>query len=80
MNNSEMSENQESFCDCKPSILVVDDNEFNILPIKHMIKDNFNFEVEEACNGLVALQKFQAGLSKPCGCENRAFKLIFMDI
>lgn len=29
-------------CDCQARILVVDDNEFNILPLKLLIKENFD--------------------------------------
>ena len=44
---------------CKPKILVVDDTEFNIIPVKLLIKDNFNIIIEEACNGEVAVNMFK---------------------
>ena len=45
-----------------------------------MINENFKLEVEEACNGQIALEKFKQGFEKECGCPNRAYKLIFMDL
>ena len=67
-------------CQCEPRILVVDDIQFNILPVKLMIQENFQLEIEEAHNGQVALEKFKQGYEKECGCPNRAFNLIFMDL
>jgi hypothetical protein len=32
----------------KEKILVVDDIEFNIIPVKMMIKENFDIDIEEA--------------------------------
>lgn len=26
-------------CDCRPRILIVDDNEFNLLPLRHLIRE-----------------------------------------
>jgi hypothetical protein len=33
----------------------VDDIEFNIIPVKMMIKENFDIDIEEASNGAIAL-------------------------
>ena len=46
-------------CDCKPRILVVDDIEFNILPVKLLIKEHFDIDIEEAENGAIAVDKFK---------------------
>ena len=35
-----------SKCECQPRILVVDDNHFNIMVIKSLIKEDFGIEVE----------------------------------
>ena len=42
-------------CNCEPRILVVDDNDFNILPLKLLIKENFDIDIEEASNGAIAV-------------------------
>jgi uncharacterized membrane protein len=34
---------------------VVDDIEFNIIPVKYLIKENFDIDVEDASNGAIAL-------------------------
>jgi hypothetical protein len=35
-----------SKCGCQPRILVVDDNHFNIMVIKSLIKEDFGIDVE----------------------------------
>ena len=45
-----------------------------------MIKDNFMLDIEEAPNGKIGYEMFKEGFDKPCGCENRAYKLVFMDL
>jgi hypothetical protein len=35
-------------CDCTARILVVDDIDFNILPLRLLIKEHFDIEIEEA--------------------------------
>ena len=67
-------------CDCCPSILIVDDIFFNMMAVRLMIEDKFNMGVSEALDGNIAVDMFKAGLDKPCGCPNRAFNLIFMDM
>lgn len=67
-------------CDCKPKVLVVDDNQFNILALKSTILDNFDVEVHEAGNGLIAVEMYTEAFNKKCNCNNRLYKLIFMDI
>ena len=31
-------------------------------------------------NGKLAVEAYKEGFDRPCGCENRAYKLIFMDV
>ena len=71
---------ESPICGCKPKILVADDMEFNIIPVRFLIKQNYQIDIEDACDGKVALEKFKKELNKPCGCINRAYRLIFMDI
>lgn len=35
--------------------MCVDDSEFNIIPVKHMIEENFDIKVDTAFNGLEAV-------------------------
>ena len=79
---------RETFCTCKNSpILVVDDDVFNIMTLKMMIKQKFKLEPEVASNGLEALTCFKKRLesttaraSCPSECKRGYFQLIFMDL
>ena len=55
---------EEKKCSCEPRILVVDDNQFNIMVIKNIIEEYFGLDVEEATNGEIALQLFEAGMNR----------------
>jgi len=48
---------------------VVDDIDFNILPLRLLIKEHFDIDIEEAENGAIALSMFKKGLEKPCKCS-----------
>ena len=68
-------------CDCQPKILIVDDTSFNILAVKCMLEENFeNIQIDTAENGLIGLNKFKEGFEKICGCKDRTYRLIFMDL
>ena len=71
---------EDNICDCKPSILVVDDTEFNIMAVRCLVKDHFDIDVDEAKNGKIALEMYKKGFDKKCKCPDRAYKLIFMDL
>ena len=45
-----------------------------------MIEEDFGIRVETAMNGLEALKLFEKEFKRDCNCENRGFRLIFMDI
>ena len=46
------------FCGCKPKILLVDDNDFNLMPLTILINQLFKIETDQACNGLQAVEMF----------------------
>ena len=48
--------------------------------MKLNLKEFYDLPADEAANGKIAVEKFKEELGKACGCENRAYKLIFMDI
>jgi CheY-like chemotaxis protein len=74
-----MEDENEEEC-CLKRILVVDDISFNILAVKLMIKEHFGMDVDEASDGHIAVEMFKKGFEKTCGCPNRAYSLIFMDL
>ena len=45
-----------------------------------MAKNNFNLDIVDAANGEIAFHLFSEGFNKQCGCINRAFRLIIMDL
>jgi CheY-like chemotaxis protein len=59
---------------------VVDDTSFNIMAVKCMIFENFQLGVDEAVNGKIALEMYKEGFEKKCGCQDRTYKLIIMDL
>ncbi|KAL4474165.1 hypothetical protein ABPG72_002890 [Tetrahymena utriculariae] len=63
-------------CNC-PSILIVDDNDFNLYALEVRLKP-YNLQVDKANNGLVALEKVQARYYSNDCCQK--YQLIFMDI
>ena len=50
-------------CGCKAKILVVDDMEFNIMPVRFLLKYEYGIDIDDAPNGKVALDKFKEKLS-----------------
>ena len=44
-------EKEERECDCEPKILLVDDNEFNIIPLQLIIEGHFGVACERAISG-----------------------------
>jgi len=44
-----------------------------------MLKE-FTKHIDEATNGQIAVNMFKQALEKLCGCKNRFYKLIFMDL
>ena len=65
---------------CKPRILCVDDQEFNLMTLRTMLETKYQITPDEAQNGQVAIDMYQEGLNKDCKCVNRAYKLVLMDI
>jgi CheY-like chemotaxis protein len=63
-----------------PRILVVDDTQFNILAVKTMIFEHFKIGVDQAINGLIAVEMYLEGYQRKCRCPNRTYKLIIMDL
>ncbi len=60
--------------------MLVDDNYFNLMLLKILIRHLFQIKIEEACNGFYAFRFFKENYYKPCKYENRAFKLVLMDL
>lgn len=61
-------------------MLIVDDTPFNILAISMVLEEYWNLQADTASNGEIAVQMFKTAYSKSCGCKNRHYRLIWMDI
>ena len=53
---------------------------FNIQAISMQLEVYWDLEVDTASNGEIAVQMFKTGFEKTCGCKNRHYRLIWMDI
>ena len=48
----------EEGCECQPSILIVDDSEFNIMSAKLLLEE-YQVNIDIAQNGEIAVQMFE---------------------
>lgn len=65
-------------CGCNALALIVDDNDFNLLPLQLVLKSAHNLECIKALDGAAAIELFRRDRSKSC-CDIR-IKLVFMDL
>lgn len=65
-------------CGCESTILIVDDNFFNLIPLELILSETFQLSVDKALNGADAVAKFRKAITKKC-CNIR-YKLILMDL
>ena len=69
----------ENVCSCRPKILIVDDNMYNLIPLELLLKQKLGIDVDKAFNGEEAVKLYRKDLEKKCRCDCR-YKLIFMDL
>ena len=60
------------------TVLIVDDSEFDLLPLEVLLGDLFQVQVEKATGGQQAIDLFAADRAKSC-CDSY-FRLVFMDV
>ena len=66
-----------STCGSK-TVLIVDDSDFDLMPLEAILTDMCEVEVEQANGGQDAIDKFKADHGKSC-CTDY-IKLVFMDV
>ena len=66
-------------CGCESSILIVDDNCFNLIPLELILRENFNLHCDKALNGLEAVKMF-THYNKTKTCCKQRYQLILMDL
>ena len=59
-------------------MLIVDDNEFNLLPLNMLLQANHNIFSDKANNGVEAVKLFRRNRAKKC-CNVR-YRLVLMDL
>ena len=65
-------------CKCVATVLVVDDNEFNLLPLTLILQATYKIHCLKALNGAVAVELFRRDRQKRC-C-NVHIQLVLMDL
>lgn len=65
-------------CKCDAVILLVDDNPFNLIPLKYMISCDLKLSFDEADDGDVAFDLYKKNMAKKC-CSVR-YNIILTDI
>ena len=81
--NEECEEKEDSYipshqCDCA-DLLVVDDEEFNVMATRKMLK-NLGFESDKAYNGEECINLIREKKENKCQCNKNHYKVIFLDI
>ena len=65
-------------CCSKAEVLLVDDIDFNLIPLKEMVQGQFEKNCDKAENGQIAIDMYIANAEKHC-CDVR-YRLILTDI
>ena len=72
------AKSSEKACSCESTILIVDDNMFNLVPLEMILKEIFKITVDKAMNGQEAVIMFSQNVKKEC-CKKR-YRLVLMDL
>ena len=73
-----LSSRADKRCGCKATVLLVDDCHFNLIPLRAILEEDFDIEVDEAMDGQQALRMYEENMRKTC-CDIR-YQLILTDI
>ena len=74
----EMAAMGKKSCKCESTVLIVDDNAFNLIPLEAIMEAEFNLKCDQANDGKEAFEMYRTNLTKEC-CRLR-YKLIVSDI
>jgi hypothetical protein len=53
-------------CKCFATVLIVEDNLYNVVPVKMILRQSYDIALERAANGLEGIQMFKKDLEKKC--------------
>jgi PleD family two-component response regulator len=65
-------------CNCRATVLLVDDQPFNLIPLKMILKERMNIKCDFGEDGEKEVSMFEKNQAKTC-CEVR-YKLILTDL
>ena len=65
-------------CGCSELVLLVDDNSYNVVPVRMGLSKQYGLSLKRAENGQHAFDMFKADMEKTC-CDVR-FQIILMDL
>ena len=65
-------------CKCKATVLLVDDQPFNLVPLKMMLRDRLKIKCDFGEDGMQEVSMFERNQSKTC-CNVR-YRLILTDL
>jgi hypothetical protein len=57
-------------CGCLATVLIVEDNLYNVVPVKMILRQTYDLTLERASNGLEGIEMFKKDLFKTC-CDVR---------
>jgi CheY-like chemotaxis protein len=65
-------------CGCTATVLIVEDNLYNVVPVRMILRQTYDLTLERASNGLEGIEMFKKDLYKTC-CDVR-YQIVLMDI
>ena len=65
-------------CGCRATVLLADDNPFNLMPLRVILEENYQVYCDLVENGLEEVEAFKTDIEKKC-CSLR-YKLILTDL
>jgi PleD family two-component response regulator len=65
-------------CTCHATVLVVEDNQYNVMPVEMILKHNYGIDIDVATDGKSSVQMIKKNFTKKC-CGIR-YRMVFMDL
>jgi hypothetical protein len=53
-------------CGCKSTVLLADDNSFNLIPLRYVLEQNFSIRCDLVENGFQEVEEFKNNMEKSC--------------
>jgi CheY-like chemotaxis protein len=76
--NDSVGLDSQGKCKCRATVLLVDDQPFNLIPLKMILKEKLNIKCDTGEDGMREVSMFELNQAKKC-CDVR-YKLILTDL